>query len=181
MPKHLLPVIDPGRSEFGYSRTVCACADCVLNCRHLPGYLIPADLERIRLQVAPAEDLLTWARKHLLASPGAKVARGAEVFRIPTLVPARRPDGACIFLTAEDRCGIHAVAPFACAFFDVHMPGAEADRRSKRGLQAVLDAWARGDLYAHVWLVLHEEGLQAPPPEVCRQQLQQAREKRASP
>ena len=136
--------------------------------------MIPADLDRILQHLAPGEDLLAWARQHLLASPGAKVLQGSRVFRIPTLVPARRPDGACIFLTAEDRCAVHAVAPFGCAFFDSHMPGAEADRRSSRGLQAVLEAWTRGDAYAQVWTTLHEAGLMAPPPEVCRQQLRQA-------
>jgi hypothetical protein len=178
MAKHPLAVIDRGRSEFGFFRTVCACAGCVLNCRHLPGYLVPADLERIRLEVVANEDLMDWARKHLLASPGAKVAQGGRIYRIPTVVPARRPDGACTFLTAEERCAIHAVAPFGCAFFDMHMADVEADRRSRRGLQAIVDAWTHGDLYAQVWLTLHEEGRQAPSPEVCRQQLRQAQARR---
>jgi len=178
MAKRPLPAIDRSRSEFGYFRTVCACAACVRNCRHMPGYLIPADLERLRLQLAAGEALLDWARKHLLASPGAKVAQGGRVFRIRTLVPARRPDGACTFLTAQDRCGIHAVAPFGCAFFDMHMADAEANRRSCRGLQAVREAWIHGGLYAQLWLALHNEGRRAPPPEVCREQLRQAQARR---
>ena len=89
MSKQPLPVIDPGRTEFGYARSVCACADCTAGCHHLPGYLVPADLDRIRVHLAPDADLLTWARGSLLASPGALVARGGKVFRIPTLVPAR--------------------------------------------------------------------------------------------
>jgi hypothetical protein len=137
----------------------------------LPGYLIPADLDRIQQQLAPGEDLMAWAREHLLASPGALVKRGDKVFRIPTRVPARREDGACIFLTAGSQCGIHAVAPFACAFFDWHMDTAEADHRSGRGLHAVLAAWFAGGRYAQVWAALHEAGLCAPAPEVSRQQL----------
>lgn len=181
MTKQPLPLIDPERSEFGFGRTVCACAACVLYCRHLPGFLIPADLERLRLHLAAEEDLLDWAKKHLLASPGAQVLHRGQVFRIPTLVPARRPDGACLFLTAEDRCAVHAVAPFGCAFFDTHQADAEADQRSRRGLQAVLEAWKHSDLYAQVWLALDAVGLRAPPPEVCRQQLRQAQEKDRSP
>jgi hypothetical protein len=168
MTKRSLPVIDPGRAEFGFLRTACACAACAAHCLHLPGYLIPADLDRVGHRLAPPEGLTTWARRHLLASPGALVRRGTTVFRIPTLVPARRADGACTFLTAENRCAIHAVAPFGCAFFDAHQPGAEAERRCRRGLQAVLDAWTNGAVYARVWLALDAAGLRAPPPETCR-------------
>lgn len=160
---------------------MCSCAECVLNCQHIPGYLIPSDLDRIRQHLAPGDDLFTWARKYLLASPGARVLQGGRVFRIPTLVPARRLDGACTFLTTENRCRIHAVAPFGCAFFDSHQPATEADQRSSQGLRAVLDAWRRGDLYAQVWIALADAGLQAPAPESCREQLRQTREKHEPP
>jgi len=174
VPKHALPTIDPGRNEFGLGRTVCGCSDCVRNCRFIPGYLVPADLRRIGEHLAPGEDLLAWSRKHLLASPGAQVLRGGQVIRIPTLVPARRPDGACRFLKADDGCAIHAVAPFGCAFFDAHQSKSESDRRSICGLRAVLEAWQNGDVYAQVWTMLAEAGLVAPPPEVCRVQMGRA-------
>ena len=32
------------RTEFGVPRTACGCEGCTSNCRHMPGYLIPADL-----------------------------------------------------------------------------------------------------------------------------------------
>jgi hypothetical protein len=35
------------RIEFGVARTECACSACILNCRYLPGSLIPAVLNRI--------------------------------------------------------------------------------------------------------------------------------------
>lgn len=168
------PLVDPARTEFGFSRTVCACLDCTMNCRYIPGYLIPADLDRIHQQMAPGQDFLTWAGHHLRASPGAKLLHRGKVFRVPTLVPARQSNRACTFLTAEGRCAIHAVAPFGCSFFDSHMPGSEADRRSLRGLQAIMQAWAGGELYAQVWLALDQAGLVAPAPEVCRQQMQHA-------
>src|SRR5262245_59142282 len=176
MTKQPLPLVDPARSEFGFNRTVCACHSCTLNCRHLPGYLIPADLERIHQHLSPGEDLRTWAKQRLLASPGALVIRHGQTFRILTLVPARRRDGACTFLTDADQCAIHAVSPFGCAFFDTHIAHAECDRRSKRGLQAVLDAWDACALYAHVWVTLAGNGLVAPTPEVARQHLQRAQE-----
>jgi hypothetical protein len=169
-----LPLIDAARTEFGFCRTVCACRDCTLNCRYLPGYLVPADLERMHQHLSPAEDLHAWARRHLLASPGALVLRWGRLARISTLVPARQPGGACTFLTDAGRCAVHAVAPFGCAFFDAHMPKAEADRRSRRGLQAVLEAWGAGDPYARLWALLADAGLVAPPPEVARQQLRRA-------
>jgi hypothetical protein len=165
-----LPVIDPERTEFGFSRSVCACDDCTAYCRHMPGYLIPADLERIHQHLSPAEDLGAWACRYLLASPGALVMRRGLLMRIPTLVPARRPGGACIFLTDAERCAIHVLAPFGCAFFDAHMPQAEADRRSMLGLQAVLEAWNAGDAYARLWVTLTDAGLVADAPEVAHQQ-----------
>jgi len=168
MASHPLTVIDPARAEFGFCRTVCACDNCRLGCYHRPGYLIPADLERIRDHLAPGEGLVAWAGRHLLASPGAVVVRRGRVFRIPTLVPARRADGACTFLTADGRCAIHAVAPFGCAFFDAHMGHAEADRRSLHGLRAVVDAWAADGPYARVWEALADAGRGAPAPETCR-------------
>jgi len=181
MTTHSLFVIDPARTEFGFSRTVCACHECTLNCHHIPGYLIPADLERIHRHLSPSEDLLAWAKRNLLASPGALVMRCGQIFRISTLVPARRPDGACIYLTATDQCAIHAVSPFGCAFFDAHMTHTEADQRSKRVLQAVIDAWDAGGPYAQVWVALAGDGLVAQPPEVARQQLRRACDEKRPP
>jgi hypothetical protein len=173
LTKPSLALIDPERTEFDFARTICACTACVKYCLHLPGYLIPADLDRIQLYLSPSEELFAWATKYLLASPGALVMQEQHIFRIPTLVPARRPDGACLFLSNKSRCCIHTVAPFGCGFFDSHQEPSESDRRSQRGLQAVLDAWRHGDLYAQVWQVLYDAGLRAQPPEQCRQQLQQ--------
>lgn len=174
MTKHSLPLVDPARTEFGFSRTICDCWECTLNCRHIPGYLIPADLDRIHQHLVPGDDLFAWARQHLLASPGAKVVQRGRIFRIRTLVPARQINGTCTFLTPEGRCAIHAIAPYGCGFFDAHQPHSESDRRSTQGLRAVQEAWVREGLYARIWLDLALLGLRAPPPELCRQQLQQA-------
>lgn len=152
---------DP-RITFGFARTECACDECALNCRYIPGYLIPTDLDAIAAHLG-YESVLTFALEHLLASPGATVMADGQVFQIPTLVPARQVNGACKFLTLENRCAIHAVSPFGCSHFDVHQSKAEADRRSMNGLHAILDVWQTGGLYARVWLILHEMGRQAMP------------------
>lgn len=41
MPIHALPVTYLVRTEFGFSRTVCACREYTVNCHFIPGYLIP--------------------------------------------------------------------------------------------------------------------------------------------
>jgi hypothetical protein len=164
---YALPLIDAERTEFGFARTICACDACTAHCRRVPGYLIPADLERLR-QHLPAVDFDHWALQHVLASPGAVVMQRGKLFRIPTLVPARQPDGACVFLTPDSRCAIHALAPFGCAFFDAHQAADEADRRSGRGLRAILEDWIANGPYAQLWTSLHAAGRVAPAPEKLR-------------
>jgi hypothetical protein len=86
------------RTEFGVARTECACRSCVANCRFVPGALIPADLHRIA-EYLNESDLTRFAFDNLLASPGAIIYTRGGLIRIRTLVPARRADGACRFLT----------------------------------------------------------------------------------
>src|SRR5262249_49754312 len=102
------------------------------------------------------------------------VMRHGQTFRIPTLVPARRSDGACIFLTETAKCSIHPVSPYGCAYFDSHMSHAEADCRSLRGLQAVAEAWRAGDVYARLWTALSPSGVVAESLELARQHLRLA-------
>src|SRR5262245_36878996 len=88
------------RTEFGVSRTVCDCRSCVVNCRFIPGALIPSDLYRISAYLNEP-DLTQFAFNNLLASPGAIIYAKGRLIRIRTLVPARREDGACKFLTCD--------------------------------------------------------------------------------
>lgn len=155
------------RKEFGFERTVCACAECTINCHFIPGYLIPADLKRIAARLG-YDDLIEFAINNLLASPGATVLDGGQVRQIPTLVPARRSDGACLFLDGQNRCSIHDGSPFGCAFFDVHQSREESDRRSGNGLAEIDRAWSEGHLYAQLWLLLRMLGLIAPSPATAR-------------
>lgn len=161
------------RTEFGYVRTACACERCALNCHYLPSYLIPADLSRIA-RLLGFGNVFEFAARFLVASPGALVMSAGNRFRIRTLVPARRTDGACIFLDERDRCRIHEWSPFGCAFFDDHQTQGEADTKSAEGLRAVHGAWLAGAVYAHVWRALHVLSRTSPPVEELRAKMKSA-------
>jgi Fe-S-cluster containining protein len=160
------------RTDFGFKRIECACIACVRNCYFLPGYLIPADLQRIADHLGEA-DIVRFALENLLASPGAIVIAEGECFAIPTIVPARRPDGACRFLK-DDRCTIHAVNPFGCAYFSAEQSKEESDAISSRGLKEIVRAWRRGDMYARLWKMLYEAGRIAPSPLEARARMRAA-------
>jgi hypothetical protein len=170
-----LPLVDSTRVEFGFERTVCACVQCTNYCRHVPGYLVPSDLERLGDYCGGSGVFDGWATQHLLASPGALVIRKGALGRIPTLVPARRADRACVFLSADNSCSIHKIAPFGCAFFDSHQENDEADRRSSRGLRAILEDWQSAGPYSALWLALHAAGRDSPAPETARAGLSKCR------
>jgi Fe-S-cluster containining protein len=110
-----------------FPRTSCSCVECIRCCKRQPGPLVEGDFERIQahLGVDDAE-----MRKLFCASPGAlvKLAEGS-VHRVGSIVP-RMTRGRCVFLDENDRCKIHAVAPFGCAFFDTHMSAVTAHPRS---------------------------------------------------
>lgn len=161
------------RTTFGFHRTECACEECALNCRFIPGYLIPTDIAAIAHHLG-YENLVTFALENLLASPGATVMAEGQVFQIPTLVPQRQADGACNFLMADHRCAIHAVSPYGCSHFDVHQSKAEADHRSIAGLKAIAREWAIGGLYTRIWTILHAMKLRAPSPMQSKTRLNKA-------
>jgi len=112
-----------------FARTVCACDECRRGCHEQPGSLAAGELEQIAAYLArPVAAVLAkfWA------SPGALVGNRAtgEVFRVGTITP-RLAGGRCVFLSADDRCTIHAVAPYGCRMYDSHMQADEAQRRSQ--------------------------------------------------
>lgn len=157
------------RTESGIERTNCACETCRLNCRIMPGCLIPSDLERI---IPAGVDPFRWAESNLRASPGALVANTAtgETFRIPTLVPATKTDGSCIHLTALERCDIHEIAPAGCAFFDC---GPEPPGLMREFLIQIQDAWREPgpSLYRNLWAHLAYAGLEAIDPREARERM----------
>jgi hypothetical protein len=156
------PESTPARERFGFRRTACGCAFCAVPCRHVPGSLDVADLERL----CPAgRDVFAWAEEHL---------RALAHRPFPTLVPARQANGHCHWYF-EGKCAVHEAAPYGCAFFDAHMDEAEIDRRSAATIRAREEDAARGDLYYRVWLHLCRRGLTGRPgdrdalaAEVCR-------------
>jgi len=156
------------RTEFGATRSVCGCAACQTNCRHMPGYLIPADLDRM---IPPDRDAFAWAEKNLLASPGALVLQNGELFRIPTLVPAVQRDGSCIHFQADGQCAIHAVSPFGCAFFSCQS-GPEAERLSARGLAAIAQDRQQPGQYTLLWRYLWRRWKRQKSPNQLRQRMQ---------
>lgn len=116
----------------GFKRTTCGCSLDVDNCRRQPGTLAPGDVEAITsyLRANGRHDEVDGA---FVASPGAIVANigTGQRYQIPTITPARaHVGGPCRFLSAEGQCTIHPVAPFGCAYMDVHMTKAEGQRRS---------------------------------------------------
>lgn len=113
-------------------RTTCDCEACQVGCRTMPGMCSLPDVERITDYVAP-DDREKFITEHFVASEGAKVARirdngSVAVFDIPTITPAQRPDGTCVFYNREDgTCGVHPVSPLGCACVDTHLTRAEGD------------------------------------------------------
>lgn len=86
-------------------RSSCSCSQCRCACETMPGYLVPEDLEHL-----PVE--------HLRSSSGALVIKDGVPMQIPTIVPASRPDGSCVFY-ANGKCTVHAHSPWGCRAFNV--------------------------------------------------------------
>lgn len=109
--------------ELPFSRTVCGCTQCVDCCKRQPGPLIPGDYERITAYLG------VDAKQFLVASKGATVLTGDGVLRkIGTITP-KYEHGKCVFLTDDNQCLIHPVAPAGCAYFDTHMYAQEGQKR----------------------------------------------------
>ncbi|GMU20595.1 MAG: hypothetical protein AMXMBFR13_06920 [Phycisphaerae bacterium] len=149
------------RDEF--NRTVCACSKCRSFCKIIPGMLAPGDPERIAeyLGISSIE-----VNGRLLASPGAIVVHRytGSVGRIHTIVPERTAEGVCVFLDEQERCTIHPVAPFGCAYLDDHLPAREGNRRSSAALQEII----RSPWYEARWMRLWHANRRAPAPEKLR-------------
>jgi Fe-S-cluster containining protein len=161
------------RVELGFERTVCACSDCKRYCEFMPGVVIPSDLERLTERLGYSNPV-EFALENLLASPGATVIDGGQIRQIPSLVPARNRNGACLFLDEESRCRIHSVSPFGCGYFDHHQTDEEAGRRSNAAYYQIDLAWKGNDLYARIWLLLKAVGRVAPSPTESRARMRAA-------
>lgn len=141
----------------------------------MPGCLIPGDLERIQEYVGDHRP--EYVLEHFVSSEGATVAKEFQgqtyVFQVPSIVPAQRADGRCVFLTADDQCSIHPVSPFGCGYHDTHMSKEEGDRRMTFCIQSQMaDHRAHGP-YSHWCLLLTAIGLRAKPLAVRRQAMKE--------
>jgi hypothetical protein len=138
------------RERYGFQRTVCGCEMCRVPCRHMPGSLDVVDLLAL---CPPNHDVFGWAEEHL---------RALTDKGVPTLVPARLPNGHCHWLF-EGQCVVHEHSPYGCSFFDAHQPADEVERRSAATMQARRDDAAAHGLYYRVWLHLCRKGRISPP------------------
>ena len=119
----------------------CTCNDCVNACKQRPGWFMPGEAER-------AAELLGMDLRELFRTRLAVdwYEGTPDIFLLaPALVGEQTgteypydPIGRCVFLTADDRCGIHAAKPFECAALG-HEDG--MDLRANR--RAVVTAWAQ--------------------------------------
>lgn len=157
-----------GRTEFGANRVFCSCTSCTDPCTHIPGYLIPNDLGRMRA-LAGDRDFYEWAEEHLLASPGAIALKDGKQFRVPTIVPARKPGTMTCHWFEDGRCTIHKEAPFGCAFFKVCTLVKGDAALSHKGVESVLIDHINEGPYSKLWHHLNDKGLTAPPPEKLRE------------
>ena len=147
------------REEFGFRRNVCACRKCTLWCEHVPGALVPSDLDRL---IPSGDDPFRWAEEHLLASPGFRIMSpfGEILVQIPTLVPKRQENGHCDWLQ-NGLCSVHADSPFGCAFYrQCQQSAQQAESRSIAARLAREKAFQEGSLYAQIWHHLWNAGQQ---------------------
>jgi len=158
-------MIDAGNPPF--ERTKCCCERCIVGCRTMPGSLAPGDIERILHYVSPP-DPWKFVEENFLASDGFKILAntpdGVKTLAVPTIVPAKDDDGRCVFLSPGDRCIIHPVSPFGCAYYDTHMVYEEAENRSLFSVAAVVDdSHATAVSYRVYIAALREQGKIATP------------------
>jgi Fe-S-cluster containining protein len=130
---------DAARPPF--ERTVCACRDCVSFCKTKPGILIPSDVPAIaqrliELKLIERQEDVGQLLRATRPSVVFDRDQGREV-EIPKIGPARDVTGRCVFLDRHERCQIHGVSPFGCAYFDAHMSREESERRQLWSLQMI--------------------------------------------
>ena len=158
-----------------FERTSCDCHQCQAACKHMPGMLAPGDIDRIAeyvgVDMADEKPADSFIRNNFRASDGAVVVSDGIPFQIPTVVPAQRENGRCVFLTEDDRCSIHPVAPFGCSQFNVcDGPSRDAGRRSSACLQEIVVSID----YHMLWNWLKRKGLTVPSVFNRRQKLQKS-------
>jgi Fe-S-cluster containining protein len=135
----------------------------------MPGSLAPGDLQRISdyLGVTPDQEkypgkLLPEFMNNFVASEGPLVKRDGEYKRIPTIVPAQKDNGRCVFLSSKDECTISPVAPFGCSQFNT-CDGEEHAICSTTKFNALLNSIMSDVGYLIWWAWLKAQGKVAAP------------------
>jgi Fe-S-cluster containining protein len=122
-----LPIL-PARERF--ERTVCDCVGCKIGCHTMPGCASVGDVENIAAHLGQKPDR-EFLIKNFRLSTAAKVGRytsdGMAITIVPTITPAQREDGRCVFLTDDDQCSVHPVSPIGCSHCDVHQTKYDGD------------------------------------------------------
>jgi Fe-S-cluster containining protein len=124
-----------------FKRTVCACPACVKFCQTKPGALIPSDIAPIGRRLVE----LGLISREADVGRFLRATRPSTVYdtdlrkqvQIKKIGPARDRRGRCVFLDETDRCQVHGVSPFGCAFFDAHQDRAETERRQLWSLRVI--------------------------------------------
>lgn len=133
----------------------CTCPQCRQTCRTRPGFCAPGDVERIAAHVGmqPTGEFL---QAHFKPLGGPLVQFGdpqdCEPVNVPVIVPAQRQDGSCVFLTADERCGIQAVKPLGCAVCNAC--GDNAASKTTEAEDAIARAIAEDIEYLELWTEL---------------------------
>lgn len=146
------------RTEFGLTRTTCACFKCSVWCQHMPGFLVPSDLDRL---IPEGVDPYCWAEEHLRASPGLRLTdpETRVTINIPSLVPAKAATGHCHWYV-NGLCAVHDNSPFGCAYYkQCQQTSTQADKISWAGRHARAVAFEGEHLYAKLWTHLWKKGL----------------------
>ena len=144
-----------------HERSFCDCDQCKAVCHSKPGELAPGDIDRISgflgVEVTPE-----FISKNFRAADGINTVRKGEEVSIPTIVPAQRPNGDCVFF-AQGKCTIHPVSPFGCSRFNACNTTHEGIAESEEKVLAAAMACANSVDYVLTWGHLYQRGLNAPP------------------
>lgn len=151
-----------------FQRTSCDCERCKAPCRVAPGFLGVGDLDRLQIELKiPSAQFDQWAREHLAAGDGRKVAHKGQVFVCPVIVPQQFEGvGHCAFFQG-DQCTVHAAKPIGCSHQNQCEPEA-GEGAVRLALLEVAEEWLRVERggqsnYAALWNFLDVSGRNAIP------------------
>jgi Fe-S-cluster containining protein len=134
-----------------------------------PGFLGVGDLDRLQIELKiPSAEFDQWAREHLAAGDGRKVAHKGTVFVCPVIVPQQTEAGVghCVFFMAGE-CSVHKAAPIGCSHLNQCEPE-KGEGPVRLALLEVAEEWLRVERggrsnYVALWNYLAQVGRNALP------------------